>query len=281
MSKSDFPAPFKSDCKDSLVEKLFGGIRKDLLTFDHPLNNLSSKGVALKTGGVTFDLDKKELTIKDAPYELKLTADKGEVEGKYKDYKAGLSGLKSDGKLGMWLAASRKFGILTLQQRGYFPSAKTELGLKASVSGVDCAADMVFESVAPPKSMLLGASYLVPLSMPLHIGAVAKAKGLTDFDLSMGVFSKLPKTLTPGFDSLTVGAEMQMPSGKDATFLAGSDLVVDKLLAVKATAASSGIARVSMVSSHLGSATCTAGVEMDLMSGLLVPGKFGIQIKLK
>jgi hypothetical protein len=210
-----------------------------------------------------------------------MVADKGEVEGKYKDFKGGLSGLTKDGKLGMWLASSRKFGIVMGSTRVYYPTAKTELGLKASMAGVDCAADMVFDSVGAPSSTLLGASYLLPMLPSCHLGAVAKAKGLKDFDLSAGVFSKVPKALIPGFDSLSVGAEVQMPSGKSTTVMCGADLVVDKLLAVKATAGSTGIARVSMVSSHISAATCTAGVEMDLMSGLLVPGKFGIQIKLK
>jgi len=280
------PKVFKGDTKDSLLEgSLYGGLRKDLLAFDHPLKGLETKNITMNMGIAKFDVAKKELVVKDKPYELKFNEDKGEGELKMTvkdtDMKGGFTNMKDSPKF--WLAGCRSLGFATVQTRVYYPESKSELGLKSSVAGVNCAADMVFDTLGPPKTGIFGASYKLPLAMPMYVGLVAKyAAAKSSVDTSFGVFTKLPKALIPGTESAAVGAEVY----KDGSVLGGAKVVVDKTLSVQANCGLTGQIQASVVWSGLSAATVSCGYEGTPFYDLAGIGKgtgqkFGLQVKLK
>jgi hypothetical protein len=279
------PKVFKGDTKDSLLEgTLYGGLRKELLAFDHPLKGLETKNITMNMGVAKFDVAKKELVVKEKPYEIKFNDEKGEGELKMTvkdtDMKGGFTNMKDSPKF--WLAGCRSLGFCTVQTRVHYPDSKSELGLKSKVAGLDCAADMVFEAMGPPKTGIFGASYKLPLAMPAYVGVVAKyvaAKG--EVDTSCGVFAKLPKPLLPGTDSCSLGAELY----KSGAVLGGAKVVVDKTLVVQANCGLDGGIQASVVWSGLSAATVVCGYEgspvNDLIGKKAIPSKFGLQVKLK
>jgi hypothetical protein len=278
------PKVFKGDTKDSILEgSLFGGLRKDLLAFDHPLKGLETKNITMNMGVAKFDVAKK-LVVKEKPYEIKFNDEKGEGELKMTvkdtDMKGGFTNMKDSPKF--WLAGCRSLGFCTVQTRVYYPESKSELGLKSSVAGVNCAADMVFETLGPPKTGIFGASYKLPLGMPTYIGLVAKyAAAKSSVDTSFGVFTKLPKGLVPGAESCAVGAELY----KSGAVLGGAKVGVDKTLGVQANCGLDGGLQASVVWSGLSAATVVCGYEgspvNDLIGKKAIPSKFGLQVKLK
>jgi len=276
---------FKGDTKDSLLEgSLYGGLRKDLLAFDHPLKGLETKNITMNMGVAKFDVAKKELVVKEKPYEIKFNEDKGEGELKMTvkdtDMKGGFTNMKDSPKF--WLAGCRSLGFCTVQTRVHYPESKSELGLKSKVSGLDCAADMVFETMGPPKTGIFGASYKLPTGIPAYVGVVAKyAAAKSTVDTSCGVFAKLPKKLVPGADSCAVGAELY----QNGSVLGGAKVVVDKTLSLQANCALDGGIQASVVWSGLNAATVTLGYEGSPLNSILqkdgMKTKFGLQIKLK
>jgi hypothetical protein len=279
------PKVFKGDTKDSLLEgSLYGGLRKELLAFDHPLKGLETKNITMNMGVAKFDVAKKELVVKEKPYEIKFNEDKGEGELKMTvkdtDMKGGFTNMKDSPKF--WLAGCRSLGFATVQTRVHYPDSKSELGLKSTVAGLSCAADMVFETVGPPKTGIFGASYKLPLAMPTYVGVVAKyAAAKSEVDTSCGVFTKLPKGLVPGADSCSVGAELY----KSGAVLGGAKVVVDKTTSVQANCSLDGSIQASVVWSGLSAATVICGYEgsplKDVIGAKGAPSKFGLQIKLK
>jgi hypothetical protein len=156
---------------------------------------------------------------------------------------------------------------------------KSELGVKSEIAGLACAADMVFETLGPPKTGIFGASYKLPLAMDTYVGLVAKyAAAKNDVDASAGVFAKLPAKLIPGTESASVGAEMF----KSGAVLGGAKVVVDKTLSVQTNCALTGAVQASVVWSGLSAATVTCGYEgKPLDDPTFAKAKFGLQVKLK
>merc|ERR550537_1069739 len=118
--------------------------------------------------------------------------------------------------------------------------------------------------------------------MPTYIGLVAKyAAAKSEVETSCGVFTKLPKSLIPGTESLAVGAELY----KSGAVLGGAKVVVDKTLSLQANCSLDGGIQASVVWSGLNAATVICGYEgsplADMMGKKGLATKFGLQIKLK
>jgi hypothetical protein len=285
MAKSEsFPTLFKADTKDGLLEgHLYGGLRKDLNAFEHPLKGLDLKGLTINVGVAKFDMAKSELTVKESPYELKLNKEKGEGELKMTvkdmDMKGGFTNAK-DGPVKFWVKGQRSLGFATVCTRVHLnEEPKSELGVKSEIAGLACAADMVFETLGPPKTGIFGASYKLPLAMDTYVGLVAKyAAAGNNVDASAGVFAKLPAKLIPGTQSASVGAEIF----KGGAVLGGAKVVVDKTLSVQTNCALTGAVQASVVWSGLSAATVTCGYEgKPLDDPSFSKAKFGLQVKLK
>jgi hypothetical protein len=278
------PTLFKGDTKDSLLEgHLYGGLRKDLNAFEHPLKGLDLKGLTINVGVAKFDMAKSELTVKESPYELKLNKEKGEGELKMTvkdmDMKGGFTNAK-DGPVKFWVMGQRSLGFATVCTRVHLnEEPKSELGVKSEIAGLACAADMVFETLGPPKTGIFGASYKLPLAMDTYVGLVAKyAAAKNDVNASAGVFAKLPAKLIPGTESASVGAEIF----KGGAVLGGAKVVVDKTLSVQTNCALTGAVQASVVWSGLSAATVTCGYEgKPLDDPTFAKAKFGLQVKLK
>jgi hypothetical protein len=285
MAKSEsFPTLFKADTKDGLLEgHLYGGLRKDLNAFEHPLKGLDLKGLTINVGVAKYDMAKTELVVKESPFELKLNKEKGEGEIKMTvkdmDMMGGFTNAK-DGPVKFWVKGQRSLGFATVCTRVHLnEEPKSELGVKSEIAGLACAADMVFETLGPPKTGIFGASYKLPLAMDTYVGLVAKyAAAKNDVDASAGVFAKLPAKLIPGTESASVGAEMF----KSGAVLGGAKVVVDKTLSVQTNCALTGAVQASVVWSGLSAATVTCGYEgKPLDDPTFANAKFGLQVKLK
>jgi hypothetical protein len=285
MAKSEsFPTLFKADTKDGLLEgHLYGGLRKDLNAFEHPLKGLDLKGLTINVGVAKYDMAKTELVVKESPFELKLNKEKGEGEIKMTvkdmDMMGGFTNAK-DGPVKFWVKGQRSLGFATVCTRVHLnEEPKSELGVKSEIAGLACAADMVFETLGPPKTGIFGASYKLPLAMDTYVGLVAKyAAAGNNVDASAGVFAKLPAKLIPGTESASVGAEMF----KSGAVLGGAKVVVDKTLSVQTNCALTGAVQASVVWSGLSAATVTCGYEgKPLDDPTFAKAKFGLQVKLK
>jgi hypothetical protein len=285
MAKSEsFPTLFKADTKDGLLEgHLYGGLRKDLNAFEHPLKGLDLKGLTINVGVAKYDMAKTELVVKESPFELKLNTTKCEGELKMTvkdmDMMGGFTNAK-DGPVKFWVKGQRSLGFATVCTRVHLnEEPKSELGVKSEIAGLACAADMVFETLGPPKTGIFGASYKLPLAMDTYVGLVAKyAAAKNDVDASAGVFAKLPAKLIPGTESASVGAEIF----KGGAVLGGAKVVVDKTLSVQTNCALTGACQASVVWSGLSAATVTCGYEgKPLDDPSFSKAKFGLQVKLK
>jgi len=293
MAKSESPLPtlFKADTKDGLLEgHLYGGLRKDLNAFEHPLKGLDLKGLTINVGVAKYDMAKTELVVKESPFEMKLNMTKGEGDIKMTvkdmDMMAGFNTQPktdkkpTDGPVKFWVKGQRSLGFATVCTRVHLnEEPKSELGVKSEIAGLACAADMVFETLGPPKTGIFGASYKLPLAMDTYVGLVAKyAAAGNNVDASAGVFAKLPAKLIPGTESASVGAEIF----KGGAVLGGAKVVVDKTLSVQTNCALTGAVQASVVWSGMSAATVTCGYEgKPLDDPTFANAKFGLQVKLK
>lgn len=270
------PSAWKAATGDSFVEGLFGGARKGLFLTAHPVSGMKAKSICLSKGKASYDLDKKEIDIKDGAWNIKLNFDKSNVEMKNKldadtTVNFGCNGVgKKDMKV--YIGGVGSFGMATAQAK-IFSDLNADVSAKASVSGLDCAGDMQFVGAGLTKA-LFGASYALPFGKKMSVGAVMR---YPEMDSSVGLYGG---ATVPGTQSAKMGAELQLPAGKQPTALLGAELVIDKQMTIKSACSQNGLAHISFIQ-NFADVTLTAAVEADLLSGSANPSKFGCELKLK
>lgn len=260
----------KSPVNDSSLDGLFGGVRKSLFLTDHPLNGIVAKAVSIQKGKLSYDIDKKEIEYKEAPWDIKANFTPGKQEMNVKNaLDKNLTanfGVKNNdvflgGKYSMG-CCSANFKLFTDLQAQLAVSAKP-------VDGLECGADASLDSNGI-KAGLGGASYKLPVGQPAHIGAILSYPSMA---ASLGIFSQLPSV--PGAKKATVGAEIQ----QSGAAMLGAEVVLDAQTTVKAKADLSGLSHISVVQ-NFKDMTVTCGVEADLLNGFAM-NKFGAEVKVK
>jgi len=268
------PAGLKVMWPACFVEGLFAKSRKELFLDKHSLAGMKTKDLGLKNGKAFFNMDKKELSIKEGSWEVTAAMEKQDIElknafDKTTTVKFGCDGLGKEPKV--WCGGASKVGPLSVDGKVYADLA-AEVSCKTSVSGLDLAADLKLDQGKGPKGQF-GASYALPFGKKTSVGAILS---YPEMDSAVCAFGNVA---VPGTKSATLGCELQLPAGKAPNALFGGKFGLDDQLSVKTAAGLNGLCHIFFIQAFK-DCTLTTGMEADLFSGSPTPSKFGIELKM-
>jgi len=267
------PVGLKVAFGGGFVEGLFAKSRKELFLDAHPLAGIKSKDLGLKNGKAFYNMDKKEINIKDGSWEITANLDKQNVELKNAfdaktTVKFGCDGLGKDPKV--WCGGASAIGPVNVEGKVQ-ADLSADVSCKTAVAGLDLAADLQLAGMGL-KGGQFGACYGLPFGKKTSVGAVLSYPAMDSAVCAFG------NVTVPGTKSALVGCELQLPAGKDPNALVGGKFGLDDQLSVKTAAGLNGLCHISFIQAFK-DCTLTTAMEADLFSGS-APSKFGMELKM-